>query len=145
MKRTYHITYDIVTPESAEDGDYAESGWVDAHGWDCQAPDDCIGQACIDWCATQDLDHVIEPDEYDIEENDGNESAAAVALMVKTLRDEGATEYSSSVFDVYSNGWYTSYHSQDMRDGSYRSESFHLDGVWTEAERRTIFEAMRRP
>ena len=32
-------TYDIVTPESAEDGDVAESGWEDEVGHDCR-PDD---------------------------------------------------------------------------------------------------------
>ena len=29
-------TYDIVTPESAEDGDVAESGWEDEVGHDCR-------------------------------------------------------------------------------------------------------------
>jgi len=28
----FHVTYDIVTPESAEHGDFAESGFLDAMG-----------------------------------------------------------------------------------------------------------------
>lgn len=139
MTRTYHVTYDIVTPESAEDGDYAESGWVDRMGWRCNT--DAVGQAYIDWCATQDLDHTIEPDEYDIEEHDGDESAAAVALMVKVLRDEGATEHSCSSFD--NGGCYTSYGEMDMYDGSTESRTFHFEAGWTDDEKRAIFDAMR--
>lgn len=29
----FHVTYDIVTPESAENGDTAENGFVDHNGW----------------------------------------------------------------------------------------------------------------
>ena len=139
-KRTYHVTYDIVTPESAEDGDYAESGWIDSRGWHCQAPDGCVGQAYIDWCKTQDLDHIIEPDEYDIKEYDG-ESEAAVALMVRVLRDAGAYEHSCSAFD--GRGWYRSYGEQDFRDGSTESRAFHFEDGWTDEEKRAIFDTMR--
>lgn len=32
MERRIRTTYDITTPESAAEGDYAESGWVDEEG-----------------------------------------------------------------------------------------------------------------
>lgn len=32
-------TYDIVTPESAEDGDFAETGWVDKEGTEYSVAD----------------------------------------------------------------------------------------------------------
>ena len=31
--RYFHVTYEIVTPESAEDGDAAERGYAKPHGW----------------------------------------------------------------------------------------------------------------
>ena len=36
MKATmtpFHVTYEVVTPESAEHGDYAEIGYAMPHGW----------------------------------------------------------------------------------------------------------------
>ena len=33
MKKRFHVTYGIVTPESAEVGDYAEHGFLDSHGF----------------------------------------------------------------------------------------------------------------
>jgi hypothetical protein len=30
---TFRVTYDVVTPESAEQGDYAESGYYSRGGW----------------------------------------------------------------------------------------------------------------
>jgi hypothetical protein len=56
------ITYAVMTPESAEEGDYAERGWVDEQGHDC------------------------EPDEWDREEG-----LDRVDLAVKFLQDEGAS------------------------------------------------------
>lgn len=34
------ITYDVVTPESAEHGDFAESGWIDEDGYVMEPDDD---------------------------------------------------------------------------------------------------------
>ena len=33
MSKRFHVTYEIVTPESAEDGDAAERGYAMPHGW----------------------------------------------------------------------------------------------------------------
>lgn len=56
------ITYDIVTPESAEHGDFAESGWHDEEGRDCRP-----GQYAID------------------------EGWTCVDIAIETLKDAGAT------------------------------------------------------
>lgn len=83
-------TYQIVTPESAEQGDYAESGWEDEEG------------------------ESVEPDEFD------DEGTTVVDKAVKWLLDKGAIEASSSSFhsDVwytsaedinYSTGSFTTY------------------------------------
>ncbi len=41
----FHVTYDIVTQESAEHGDAAERGFVLPGGWHEVMPDDCCGDA----------------------------------------------------------------------------------------------------
>lgn len=65
-------TYQIVTPESAEDGDYAEQGWEDEDG------------------------ESMLPDEYDIEDN-----ITAVDKAVEFLKNKKyTTEPSSSDFHV---------------------------------------------
>lgn len=62
----FKVTYDVVTPESAEEGGFAESGWEDEEGIS------------------------VKPDQYDREEG-----LTAVDLAVKLLKKEGATEPSS--------------------------------------------------
>lgn len=64
-------TYEIVTPESAEEGDYAEIGWENEEGED------------------------MTPDEYDAEEG-----ITAVDKAVEFLKDNGPVEPSSSRFSV---------------------------------------------
>lgn len=62
-------TYNVVTPESAEQGDYAESGWYDEEG-----------------------DSVV-PDQYDVEEG-----LTVVDKAVEWLRKHNVAEASSSHF-----------------------------------------------
>jgi hypothetical protein len=64
-------TYQVVTPESAEDGDYAEHGWNDEEG------------------------ELIECDDWDIDEN-----ISLVDKAVSFLRNKGAHESSSSHFNI---------------------------------------------
>jgi hypothetical protein len=42
MARLITVTYDIVTPESAEQGDFAESGWIDDEGTEMISPAEAI-------------------------------------------------------------------------------------------------------
>ena len=68
-KKRIAITYEIVTPESAEHGDAEERGWIDEEGVD------------------------MTPDKYDIDDG-----LTAVSKAVEFLRNEGVVEASSSQF-----------------------------------------------
>ena len=106
------IAYEIVTPESAEQGDVAERGWIDEVGVD------------------------MTPDRYDIEDGE-----TAVSKAVEFLKNEGATEPSSSMF--HDGVWYTAYYGQNPRDGSEESRSFHLRG-FTPEEEEAIYKEMTK-
>lgn len=99
------ITYNRITPESAEQGDFIESGWEDEEG---------VSTA---------------PDKFDEEEG-----LTAADLAVKYLRNEGAYETSSSAFHPgvwYSTGWRTI----DYGTGEQVERNFHLAGFTEEQER----------
>ena len=145
MPRSYTVTYDRVTPESAEDGDTSEAGFYVAGGWHHDmkhepSPSESPEAAEL-WESTKAAATcAVEPDEYDIEDAGGEESRAAVALMVRVLRDEGASEPSCS------NGgpdtWYTTPDGhEDYTTGERTTYSYHLNG-WTEAEQRAIYAAV---
>ena len=103
-------TFTLYTPESVEAGDAAERGWIDEEGAD------------------------MTPDEYDREEG-----LTAVDKAVKHLRNEGATQASST--DFHKGIWYSSMHAEDPRTGEQEEHGFHLDGFSPEEE-RAIFEQM---
>ena len=46
----YTKTYQIVTVESAVDGDFAEHGFTLPGGWDYPIPDGCVGDDFKRWC-----------------------------------------------------------------------------------------------
>lgn len=96
-KIRYDVTYEIITPESAEEGDVDERGY----------------------------------------EHKGL-TADSVTDMVRTLRNDGATEASSSHW--HKGLWYTAYGDQDYRDGSTTNRSFHIRAP--EAVQRLIARAM---
>ncbi len=108
-------TFEVVTPESAEHGDFADSGWEDEEGYP------------------------VEPDYLDIEEH-GSESAAAVALAV----DHIGTCVEPSSSDWSPRTWYTDADgNQDYRTGAETRYAYHLDG-FTDDEQRAIFEELTR-
>lgn len=116
--RRIKTTYSIVTPESAEIGDYADCGWEDEEG------------VCAD------------PDELDVEEH-GSESAAAIALAVDYLCTHGnGLEASDYPTCCPGHTWYTETDgekdSYGFADGSEKTLSFHLEG-FTEDEERAIY------
>lgn len=43
MRKRFHVTYDIITPESAEQGGTAECGFVLPGNWREILPDDVCG------------------------------------------------------------------------------------------------------
>ncbi len=93
------ISFSRTTPESVEQGDYSETGWVDEEGVS-MAPDE------IDWA----------------------EGKSAVDLAVEFLRKEGVTEHSSSHFDPggwYSTDWqHINLHTNDEEQRSYHLVNF---------------------
>jgi hypothetical protein len=114
MTRIIRTTYTVVTPESAEVGDYAETGWIDEEGT------------------------AMEPDEYDREEG-----RTAVDLAVAFLEYAGASEPSSCPTWMPGT-WYTSPTIQDrahFEEGREEQHSFHLEG-FSEAEEREIYRRL---
>ena len=90
------ISFSQTTPESSEQGDYSDSGWINEEGVE------------------------MTPDEFDQEEG-----LTAVDLAVKFLQNEGAMETSSSQFHPgvwYSTTWNT----VNYRTGTDEERSFHL-------------------
>lgn len=62
MPVTYSITYDKVTPESAEEGDFSEHGFISPGGYEHPIPDGLVGVEFSAWCAEMGpFDTVIEP------------------------------------------------------------------------------------
>jgi len=113
--RRIKTTYQVVTPESAEIGDYAECGWEDEEGVSA------------------------DPDELDVEEH-GSESAAAIALAVDYLCTHGSGLEASDYPECCpGHTWYTETDGEkDYADGSEKTLSFHLEG-FTEDEERAIY------
>lgn len=116
MKQIF-TTYSTVTPESAEQGDTAKSGWYDS-GWKFDAAD------------KPNKGHICEPDEFD-------DGATAVDLAVRYLKDKGVIESSSSHF--HPDIWFsTESQVEDYSTGESIQYDFHLEG-FTEAEQAEIF------
>jgi hypothetical protein len=110
-KKKLSVTYSRVTPESASEGDFSETGHRE--------------------------DIPVEVDEYDREEG-----TTAVDIVVKALRDAGATNPSSSMF--HRGVWYsTEFETVSYRTGEEEERSFHLKG-FTEAEEREIYSQVTR-
>ena len=87
LRLTYSVTYDIVTPESAEDGDVAERGYVLPGGYHVDIPDGLTGEPFIRWCREMGV-------YYEIPDLDDGETL--IDVVVRLLRDEGCTETGSA-------------------------------------------------
>ena len=107
-ERRIRISYDVVTPESAEIGDFAETGWENEEGV-CIDPDDCY-----------------------VEEA-GSELAAVVACAVDTIGN--GVEASDYPTCCPGHTWYTDSDGDvDYDDGSEKRLSYYLDGFSEEEE-----------
>ena len=103
--RRITVTYSTITPESAESGDFDDTGWVDEEG---------IEIALDKW--------------------DRADGLTIAKKAAKILRDAGAIEPSSSApgrGTWYSTGFTTS----DYQTGEEREESYHLKGFSPTEER----------
>ncbi len=121
MTRRIKISYQIVTPESAEQGDVEEIGWSDEEGIE------------------------IEPDEIAIEYYEGF-FEAVVGMVEDLITDRsGGVEASSSSY--HTGLWYTGIDPicdrAFIEKGEHRIESFHLDG-FTELEQVAIFRKLTK-
>lgn len=105
--RLIKITYEIVTPESAEQGDIAESGWIDEEG----TP--------------------VEPDEFDIEEM--GEPLAVAKCAAKIIGH--CVEASDYPKCHPGHTWYTDADGDtDYSTGAVTRQSYHLEGFSEEEE-----------
>jgi hypothetical protein len=108
-------SYQTVTPESAEQGDFADQGWENEEG-----------ESMI-------------PDQYDAEDG-----VTAVDKAVKFLKDNGGNEPSSSQFNTgVSYSTPDPDHNDDyFTKGIEKYYSFHLKG-FTPEEEKAIFDKMK--
>ena len=122
-QRRISTAYTTITPESAEEGDHADRGWVDKDGDDIEVDADDIAEAHETDAGTP----VI---------------SAVVDKVIKWLKDHGAYETSSTSF--HPGVWYsTPYEVSDYSTGEERQEDFFLRNFSNEEEKR-IFEAFTR-
>jgi len=113
--RRIRISYDIVTPDSAEFGDFEETGWENEEG------------------------EVIDPDDCDVEFY-GSESAAAIELAVYAIGNDVETSDWPTCCPGHT--WYTQIDGdEDYEDGSVKRLSYHLDG-FSEEEECAIYTAL---
>ena len=104
QKRTATITYDIVTPESAEHGDYAETGFYAPGGWRFEEPDESLTPGdVLRWAADRGCwfdngDGSFYCGQPDTDYSDGSETSYAVhfrgvttSSLARIARAIGAT------------------------------------------------------
>jgi hypothetical protein len=161
MPRSYVTTYDRVTPESAEVGDFSDHGFGDPStlgSTSIPGHVDTFPHGSDAWREEMEQAHAaatatVEPDEYDLDEaadmldtDDDTpeararvESYAAVRLMVQVLRDDGATEPNSS--DASADGYYQIDGAVDYATGEETRLAYHLEG-WSDAELAAIYAAI---
>lgn len=123
-KRNIATAYTTITPESAEEGDHADRGWVDQDGDDIEV----------------DADEIAEAHETD----DGTPVISAIVnKAIRWLKDQGAYETSSSSF--HPGVWYsTPYEVSDYSTGEERQEDFFLRNFSDQEEKRIFEEFTRR-
>lgn len=108
------ITYEIITHESAEQGDAEERGWIDETGVS------------------------MKPDKYDTQDG-----VTAVQKAVRFLQEEGVSEASSSSFHPgvwYTNYEYD----EDYSTGDRETRSYHLKNFSEAEERAIFNAVARR-
>lgn len=108
------ITYGIVTPESAEAGDFEETGWVDEEG-DPMTPDS----------------------------EERSEGVTAVDKAVEYLMDHHAIEPSEAGKGASPRWWTDDEYDVNYRTGAVESRDYHLEG-FSEKERAEIDREMNR-
>jgi hypothetical protein len=102
IKQGFRITYQIVSPESAEQGDYEETGWYNEEG-----------------------------DELSLDNDDIEEGLTAINKAVSYLKDKGIIECSSSP-RLSVHDWFIADDEQDYRTGNCTTYNYHPVGYTEE-------------
>ena len=126
------MTFETVTPESVEDGDFSDHGFAEPGGWEYSIADNCFQNRCKDVGDEQALkDMTPKPLEFE----DAEEA-------IDFLSSYGSFETSCS--PVCDNGhcWLTQADTDtDYSTGAETRLSFHIEGV-TPAVHREIIEGV---
>lgn len=110
------VTFEIVTPESAEDGDYAATGWINEDG--------------------------IAFDDSDLDADDPDAATYGDAIARFIDRDGGPVECSGSEITPHYAPWFSACDATvDYRTGAEERRSWHVEGL-TGDEWRTLFAAL---
>lgn len=143
-KITYSVTYELVTEESAEQGDFAERGFL-VNGQELPLPADIHGETAKRWWEEHGVDT-----EVDVEGSGWFEDGDIYALercCAGIVRAHYCTEASSSGplteqdwFVWYDDPWHA-----ETADGTYatRSGGVHFDGLTDEQMRRVGWLALK--
>ena len=126
------MTFETVTPESAEDGDVADHGFAEPGGWEYSIVDKCFQNRCEAVGREQALkDMRPEPLEFeDVEE------------AIEFLSGYGSFETSCSPICTNAHCWLTQADTdKDFSTGAETRLSFHLEGV-DPATHREIIEGV---
>lgn len=134
MEPTYAITYDIVTPESAEEGEASERGYYLAGGYYHAIPYGLIGEAFTAYVEKMGYRQPLR-DSRDIAEG-VTVVDAAFAILDEYGCFERASHYCPGI------SWYQVDPDMDYRTGEDTRKAVHFDGL-TEEEDRALFDRVK--
>ena len=119
MKRGFAVTYEVITPESAAEGDFADYGYVvDGHQHSTREKH---SEHAAELQRLRDLSLM----ELELDED---ETAADAA--VRMLRGEGIEEASGSpLSSLHADSWFSGSASEDYRTGDSTRRSYHPVGL----------------
>lgn len=121
----FTVTYEIVTPESAEYGDVAERGFV------------AIGNFAAP------IHPVIEAKPYTVEAHSmGLRDALELVRDTRTSRVDGVAGIEANEYPVTCPRWITVYNGMEYETGATESRSIHFPDHITPASRRRIARLM---
>ena len=143
--RTYCITYDIVTEESAQDGATAENGYM-IGDQQVPLPADAIGDGHRVFCDEWGVDVEVTADDGFLFEDYPRERymAEVICQLPHDYIEPSSSDWAlDSWLSLY--GGSDAHWAHETEDGTpgTRTLAVHLDG-WTEEERAIIFQLVQR-
>lgn len=143
----FRMTYTVVTHESAEDGDFADVGYVGEGGWR-HSTIGLFGDDPRLQDAARSAEHWLEPECIAECEHDARRAEPCIhdfiSEAVDYLRREGVTEASTSGPVVYmtTSNWF-SVTIENCYNGESETLGFHPIGQWTNEALREICARLR--